>query len=91
MENIEKNQNIVETSVTDCDKKLTDAPTVDDIQQQDPAVTPDIARLISEAEQRGYIRGRNESIDSLVIDDDNISDDDSCPSFLAHIRPGFWD
>ncbi len=91
MENLEKNQNIVETSVTDCDKKLTDAPTVDDTQQQDPAVTPDIARLISEAEQRGYIRGRNESIDSLVIDDDNISDDDSCPSFLAHIRPGFWD
>lgn len=67
-------------------------------------VTPDIDRLINEAEQRGYIRGRNErieaeimtpsdpyfgpsSIESVTEDDD----DESCPGFLAHLRPGFWD
>lgn len=65
------------------------------------APDPDIQRLIDEAEQRGYIRGRNESIDSIIskhFDDGISSDSDSCadpsepcPSFLAHIRPGFWD
>lgn len=51
---------------------------------------PDMAALIAEAEHRGYIRGRNEQIDQLNLEASQ-SDDDSCPSFLAHIRPCFWD
>lgn len=46
----------------------------------------DIARLIAEAEERGYQRALSEQ--TAAAPDDS---DDSCPSFLAHIRPGFWD
>lgn len=60
---------------------------------------PEVRRLIEEAEQRGYIRGRNEQIEQVVmqpLDDDPTlppaySDSDSCPSFLANIRPSIWD
>lgn len=64
----------------------------------DPADDPEVRRLIDEAEQRGYLRGRNDNIDELISTrfaaSSPFSDDDpieSCPSFLAHIRPGFWD
>ena len=78
--------------------------------QQTPATesNPDaetISRLIEEAEQRGYLRGRNEQIEDFLMRHDNdpfglpdgfASDldslvDDSCPDFLTHIRPDFWD
>lgn len=58
---------------------------------------PEVARLIAEAEERGYIRGRNDKIEQTVmrIDDEpgyqSVDDGcDSCPSFLSHIRPSFW-
>ena len=44
------------------------------------------------------MRGRNERIEEIVMkplyDDDygdDSNDDDSCPGFLTHLRPGFWD
>lgn len=57
----------------------------------------EVERLVSEAEQRGYLRGRNETIEAEVMpapapsaaDDSTVGE--SCPSFLAHLRPGFWD
>lgn len=65
-------------------------------------MSPDIARLIEEAEQRGYLRGRNEQIEAEIMSPSDPyfgpppaqptdDDDDSCPGFLAHLRPGFWD
>lgn len=61
----------------------------------------EIERMIAEAEQRGYLRGRNEQIEELLMrpDSDSMPDefcaldvnDDSCPGFLANIRPDFWD
>ena len=63
--------------------------------------TAGLERLLEEAEQRGYLRGRNERIEQEVMnplaapapaDDSGDGDDDeTCPSFLAHLRPGFWD
>lgn len=57
----------------------------------------EVERLVSEAEQRGYLRGRNETIEAEVMPapapssayDSTVGE--SCPSFLAHLRPGFWD
>lgn len=57
----------------------------------------EVERLVAEAEQRGYLRGRNETIETEVMpapapsasDDSTVGE--SCPSFLAHLRPGFWD
>lgn len=57
----------------------------------------EVERLVAEAEQRGYLRGRNETIEAEVMpapapsaaDDSTVGE--SCPSFLAHLRPGFWD
>lgn len=71
----------------------------------DPSVdSATLRRLVAEAENRGYIRGRNENIESWLDASDPFvpshgsdkasttpDDDDSCPEFLAHIRPGFWD
>lgn len=71
-------------------------------------MTPDLRTLIAEAEQRGYLRGRNERIEAEIMTpadpyfglpsgaaapdpSDDVDDDDSCPGFLAHLRPGFWD
>ena len=57
-------------------------------------------KMIEDAEKRGYLRGRNEQIEAWLktpesnapdTSFDLCDDDDSCPAFLAHIRPGFWD
>lgn len=45
--------------------------------QQDKA---DMTAIMREAEQRGYERARAE-----------LADENACPAFLTHIRPGFWD
>lgn len=59
-----------------------------------------VRQMIEEAEKRGYLRGRNEQIEAWLMTPESnapdssldlCNDDDSCPEFLAHIRPGFWD
>ena len=67
----------------------------------------DISAMIAEAEERGYLRGRNEIIEqmmhqpplfanqarmSLQQEHSTHSDeDDPTRDFLAHIRPQVWD
>lgn len=65
----------------------------------DSEITPAIQALIDEAENRGYLRGRNESIEALmqpaagqgqpteIPDADAMSE----PLILNHIRPSIWD
>lgn len=45
---------------------------------------------VLELSEKSYVSadGGVDGVDSDYGDDDG---DDSCPSFLAHIRPGFWD
>lgn len=93
MENLENIHNIADTGTMPPEEgqAVNPGPGTD-------STTADMARLIEEAEQRGYLRGRNEKITETVMPPDRMtaeSDDDediedSCPSFLAHIRPGFW-
>jgi hypothetical protein len=87
-------------------KQLDDAETTevcDDDQQ--PTVTQEqLERLVAEAEERGYLRGRNESIAELMkrpgmferADADSMSDSaDSAGSsevmILNNLRPSVWD
>lgn len=84
-------------------EKPENKPDITDAAEQLPPTAAqsdadDMARLIEEAEQRGYIRGRNERIEEIVIkplepdgDPKADGDDDSCPEFLSRLRPGFWD
>lgn len=94
MENLENIHNIAETHDTDLQVDGTVTTTAADVTAPDS----DLARMLEEAEQRGYMRGRNERIEEIVMkplyDDDygdDSNDDDSCPGFLTHLRPGFWD
>lgn len=62
---------------------------------------PDIATLIAEAEQRGYLRGRNEAASEMM--ERPAMWQPACPdspagrltsaadSFLSGLRPGVWD
>ncbi len=64
----------------------------------------EVARLVAEAEERGYLRGRNEAIAERMeqpalwentagqpstADDDR--DADYASLFLSELRPGVWD
>lgn len=67
----------------------------------------DISAMISEAEERGYLRGRNEVIEQMMQQPPLFSnqarinlqqerttpydEDDPTRDFLAHIRPQVWD
>ena len=71
------------------------APVPVPVSDTSPTINTDLTRLLEEAEQRGYLRGRNEVISETVMQPSELSaesdDEDSYPSFLAHIRPGFWE
>lgn len=61
----------------------------------------DMQRLIAEAEQRGYLRGRNEAIEQLmqapslfggtVTAQERVAESDPAEGFLSGLRPGVWD
>lgn len=60
----------------------------------------EIQRLLAEAEQRGYMRGRNEAIENLMqapalFESTAAPAADSTPNpadgFLSGLRPGVWD
>lgn len=66
----------------------------------DDALPPDVEALIAEAEQRGYLRGRNEAIEvemrrlSQWENRRNPDDDErnvSQPLILNHLRRSVWD
>ena len=63
---------------------------------------PDIEALLAEAEQRGYLRGRNEAIEAsmhtpALLENSRLTraraleDPDPASLFLSRIRPGVWD
>lgn len=90
---ISENSEISETSEFSENSEISDSSESSEISE-----SPEVRRLIEEAEQRGYIRGRNEQIEQLVmqpLDDPMLppdyTDSESCPSFLANIRPSIWD
>lgn len=93
MENLENIHNIADTGTMPPDEGHGAGAA-----SESDSTATDMARLIEEAEQRGYLRGRNEKITETVMSPESIgpADDEddaenSCPSFLAHIRPGFWE
>lgn len=50
--------------------------------------------VLIDAERRGYNRGRNEAlkeIDSSRVGHADSPDSEPVPTFLSHLRPGFWD
>ena len=97
MENLEENNTI--TEISELSEHSETSENSEHSEHSEISNSPELRRLIEEAEQRGYIRGRNEQIEQLVmqpLDDDPTlppaySDSDSCPSFLANIRPSIWD
>lgn len=63
---------------------------------------PDIETLLAEAEQRGYLRGRNEAIEAsmhtpALLENSRLTRaraleaPDPASLFLSRIRPGVWD
>lgn len=63
------------------------------------AVAPDVEKLLAEAEERGYLRGRNERIAELMeqpsaVDallPDTVLPDEPEILILNNIRPSIWD
>lgn len=90
---------------------LTAGPDVDVAASAAPAPSasqtaePDIARLLADAEQRGYLRGLNEraaqAMDTprlwanprRMVQEEQLAAEADDPDFgfLTHIRPGVWD
>ena len=63
---------------------------------------PDIEALLAEAEQRGYLRGRNEALEAsmhtpALLENSRLTRaraleaPDPASLFLSRIRPGVWD
>lgn len=86
-----------------------ESPTIEPQAEPTPeAITPDdLARAVAEAEQRGYLRGRNESISQSMRRNGiweqphhsedatqpapSSADGDDDPVLLRRIRPSIWD
>ncbi len=71
-------------------------------QTSPPVPDIDIDRLVAEAEQRGYLRGRNEAIseamttrplweNSRLSEARALEQPDPASLFLSRIRPDVWD
>lgn len=96
-----------------CSPAETDSRSEDTLSPDDPPVnppvnppaadpTPDIDRLIAEAEQRGYLRGRNEAIEETMASPAlwentrltrarEMEEPDPASLFLSRLRPDVWD
>ena len=86
---------------------VVDSECAEDDEEDPGATEAEIAAMVAEAEQRGYLRGRNEIIGQMMrepslfsnpvrvrIDEsvENRSDSaDPARDFLTHIRPQVWD
>lgn len=66
---------------------------------ENAALTPEsVAKLIEEAEERGYLRGRNESVDALMEravtsqpPNEAYDDEDDPVMILKEMRRSVWD
>lgn len=99
---IETHESNVET--TSAIEIHDDNETTPEIEQQEPTEPPtpqpDIATLIAEAEERGYLRGRNEKIAiemrspalwETIHESTDKQDEKPQPLILNHLRPSVWD
>ena len=70
--------------------------------QPEETSSPDVDRLVAEAEQRGYLRGRNEAIseamtsrplweNSRLTEARALEQPDPASLFLSRLRPDVWD
>ncbi len=84
------------------DAPQPDATPTATAQQPEPAApdNAELQRLLAEAEQRGYMRGRNEAIENLMqapalFESTAAPTTDSTANpadgFLSGLRPGVWD
>ncbi len=92
MENLENIQNIPDMPETLDENSEASEPRQP--AEADNQTAADIDRLIAEAEQRGYIRGCKDHAAEMAAKaaaTDDIVSEESCPGFLAHLRPDFWD
>lgn len=90
--------------------KLTEEPVMEQppkTTEQPTATAEDITILIDEAEERGYLRGRNEIIEQMMQEPPLFSnpvrrginsrprstheETDASKEFLSNIRPQVWD
>lgn len=71
-------------------------------ESSEPPAPADIEALLAEAEQRGYLRGRNEAIEAsmrtpALLENSRLTRaraleaPDPASLFLSRIRPGVWD
>ncbi len=107
-ENSENSENSEQSAASDNpeaseqEKPATEA--IDDIEEGSPlaAEKPSLEQLIAEAEQRGYLRGRNEKIEQLMsapglyerIDSPRATPTEASESnfeLLRHQRVSIWD
>lgn len=97
-ENEEKEESVVAESVAENQPEEKGKDEASSMSREE------IATLIAEAEQRGYLRGRNEAV-SLAMNETPMwsmagsdsggkrqpSSSESDTAFLRHIRPSVWD
>lgn len=57
----------------------------------EPGDGPSVEALVSEAERRGYLRGRNERIEQLMAQPGVWEEPDTWPSILNRPRRSIWD
>ena len=85
--------------ITDESKTTTESELSEQPEEHTPL--PDIASLIAEAEERGYLRGRNEQIamemrspslwETKREPSETLEPDKPQPLILNHLRPSVWD
>lgn len=96
--------NLADNSERSAGSEASNPPTeaVDEVSEPDPATDPRVVALCNEAEQRGYLRGRNEKIEELMaqpglfqpLTPASSSGSSSGPSevlILNNMRPSIWD
>lgn len=79
-----------------------EAPEENPVETETDIMTPEVRRLIAEAEQRGYLRGLNERAEEMMrrpalLENTRLNrkDEDAgaemTSTFLRGLRPGVWD
>ena len=87
------------TGTKEQDETLTTEPTETTTEEPEPILThEEMKRLVNEAEERGYLRGRNEAVDVLMERPDHeaarmpeIQDEEDPVMILRQMRRSVWD
>ena len=88
------------TGTKEQEETLTTEPTETTTEEPEPILThEEMKRLVNEAEERGYLRGRNEAVDVLMERPDHeaaarmpeIQDEEDPVMILRQMRRSVWD